>query len=166
MQKERARGGKFCIFSVLVSILLSISFYSPAADAVVYKKLDIASIHLSTHVEPLELTDSELIAPETNVGSFSNSKNKTLLIGHSSTIFTDLGELRVGDRITYDDTAYTITDITTKPKSSISMREVLKSEDTPTLILMTCAGQSLGSHDATHRLIIMAQPNRYSPASR
>jgi sortase (surface protein transpeptidase) len=37
------------------------------------------------------------------------------------------------------------------------MKELLKAEDTDTLVLMTCAGELMSNNDATHRLIVTAK---------
>ncbi len=43
-----------------------------------------------------------------------------------------------------------------KEKSMISMSELLKADDKETIVIMTCAGESLENGDATHRLIVTA----------
>ena len=88
---------------------------------------------------------------------YSEAENKTLLIGHSSTVFKNLDEAEVGDAIWYNGHGYQIVDTDTLLKSEINMDKLLKSEDTDTLVIMTCAGEELDNYDATHRLILTAK---------
>lgn len=121
-----------------------------------YPNLQIESIGLETPVAPLTLQDRQLIAPNSIAGAYSSNENKTLLIGHSSTVFKQLFKIEMSDQISYDNVTYQVTDITIQEKSSISMNEILAPADVPTLILMTCAGEPLPNQDATHRLIVTA----------
>lgn len=108
-------------------------------------------------VKPIEKVGTELEVPEQIAGSYSVHQNKTLIVGHSSTIFKNLKYLQLGDTITYSEKEYTITKIEEKLKQDISMAEVLKSETEDTLVLMTCAGDPVGNGDYTHRLIVIAR---------
>ena len=77
---------------------------------------------------------------------------------NSSTAFSNLKDLRLGDKVTYNGKEYTITDIAEKQKQDISMKEILKAEETDTLVLMSCAGEPVnGTNDYTHRLIVTAK---------
>ena len=80
-------------------------------------------------------------------------------MGHSSTIFSGLKSVKTGARISYNGKYYTITDITEKQKQDIVMKDILKAENKPTLILMTCSGEKIegSASDHTHRLIITAE---------
>lgn len=118
--------------------------------------LEINSIGLSTPVIKIGLNRNTLNAPQYLVGAYHSHENKTLLIGHSSTIFGGLNQISLGDHIDYEDGTYIVTDLTTLEKSAINMSEILKDESEPTLILMTCAGEPLGGMDFSHRLIITA----------
>lgn len=118
--------------------------------------LAIPSIDLVSGVTKLELKDHKLDTPDSIVGSFSNHQNKTLLVGHSTTIFSDLHQSKVGDRVIYNNTEYKIAKMEIFKKSDIDMTELLKSENVDTLVLMTCAGEPMGNTDATHRLIVTA----------
>ncbi len=119
--------------------------------------LGISSINLETPVAALELQDHQLIAPATIAGSFSHSDNKTLLIGHSSTVFQNLHQVSKNDVLAYDKKLYLVTKIETLEKSAVKMSEILAPADRETVILMTCAGEPLENQDATHRLVITAE---------
>lgn len=133
------------------------------ADAESYEisaSLEIPAIGLVSDVTTLHLDGDRLNTPEYIVGSYARSSHRTLLIGHSTTVFQNLHILQIGDQITYDDTTYTIQNIATVEKSAINMEELLKNPITTSrdsLVLMTCAGDLLNSGDATHRLIIIAE---------
>ena len=129
------------------------------AEAVNYNisaKLEIPSIALNTDVTNLTLNGNKLDTPDTIVGSFSQSRNKTLLIGHSTTVFQHLKEVDLGDTIKYNEKNYTITKLEFKQKTLIDMSKVLESEDEETIVIMTCAGVLLDNGDATHRFIVTA----------
>ncbi len=79
------------------------------ADAASYPSLSISSIGLSVPVEPLELKDRQLNVPDMIVGSYGPNINKTLLVGHSSTVFEELDQLRVDQEINYNDSVYRVT---------------------------------------------------------
>lgn len=119
--------------------------------------LMISSINLSTPVSEVSLEDRTLSVPEYIAGSFSNHQNKTLLIGHSSTVFENLKNIKFGQAIDYNEHTYRVTNIETRLKEKISMTKILKEEKTDTIVLMTCAGHSLGGNDYSHRLIITAE---------
>ena len=84
------------------------------------------------------------------------NENKTLLVGHSSTVFRDLDKLVLDDRLVYRGQLYRVTSIEMHEKKEISMMKLLEAEKVDTVVLMTCAGQDLGGGDASHRLIIEA----------
>lgn len=113
--------------------------------------------HQDLPVKKIAKSGKELEVPEQIVGVYSVHKNKTLLIGHSSTAFSNLKNLQQNDKITYNDKEYTIKNIEEKPKKDISMKEILKAEEEDTIVLMTCSGEQVAnSEDYTHRLIITA----------
>lgn len=119
--------------------------------------LEIPTINLTSDVTTLHQDGRNLTTPDQIVGSFTRSKHRTLLIGHSTTVFQNLWQLQNGDKIIYDDTLYVIENIETIEKSSVDMEELLRSSSSnDSLVLMTCAGDLLGNGDATHRLIITA----------
>ena len=119
--------------------------------------LMISGINLSSPVAEVSLEDRTLSVPEYIAGSYSNHKNKTLIIGHSSTVFENLKDVKFGQAIDYNEHTYRVTNIETRLKEKISMSDILKEEKNDTIILMTCAGQSLGGNDYSHRLIITAE---------
>ena len=129
------------------------------ADAVQYEiegSLEMPAIGLQSDVTRLKLHNHKLDTPDTIVGSFSWEENKTLLIGHSTTVFENLNLTVVGDVIVYNGKNYWVTDIVVKEKSKIIMEELLEGADKDTLVIMTCAGEIFESGDATHRLIVTA----------
>ena len=108
-------------------------------------------------VKKISKIGKDLEVPEQIVGTYSTNENKTLLIGHSSTAFKNLKELQQDNKIIYNGKEYTVATIEEKPKQDISMKELLKSEERDTIILMTCSGEKIAnSEDYTHRLIITA----------
>ena len=86
----------------------------------------------------------------------NKNENKTLLIGHSTTVFSELNRVQLKDKIIYDGRDYLVNKIETWKKELINMGRLLKAEEKDTIVLMTCAGELLGEGDATHRLIITA----------
>ena len=129
------------------------------ADATSYEvsaKLLIPQIGLDTAVTDLTLDEGQLNTPEMIVGSYSKAKNKTLLIGHSSTVFQDLDQIDLGDLINYDGKDYKVKRIDLMRKSQIDMSELLAPAEKDTIVIMTCAGELFQNGDATHRLILTA----------
>jgi|GEM_PF-283206 len=137
-------------------ILFSLSPAKAAEDYPITAHLTIPSIALDVAVTPLTVQNNELETPDYIVGSFSHRPNKTLLIAHSTTAFANLKSIRPGDTIHYNQRNYHVIHITTSAKADINMATLLQSSSTPTLVLMTCAGQLLPDSDATHRLIVTA----------
>ena len=118
--------------------------------------LSIPSINLDTDVTTLTLEGQHLNTPDTIAGSYSESEHKTLLIGHSTTVFTDLHRINLREQIYYNGDSYEVTAIDMTRKARIDMGELLSSTDRDTLVIMTCAGELLTGGDATHRLIVTA----------
>ncbi len=118
--------------------------------------LSIPSINLSSDVTTLKMENHKLETPDTIVGSFSMDNNKTLLIGHSSTVFDDLINVGLGDEIIYNGMYYEINDMKILEKSEVDMNEVLSDSDVSTIEIMTCTGEDLGDGDYTHRFILTA----------
>lgn len=152
-------------FRKIITILYIVAFLAylivglQPAEAIETKitgGIAIPSINLISAVTELELEDHRLNTPDTIVGSFSQNQNKTLLIGHSSTVFKNLYQTKVGDSIFYNNVEYKIIKTTTLLKSEIDMDDVLREEANETLIIMTCAGEPMGEKDATHRLLVTA----------
>ena len=142
-------------------IMLPIYLYiglqpSVPAEALDYPVLSIPSISLNTPVAPLELQDHQLIAPELIAGAYSSHANKTLIIGHSSTVFAELNQTAIGESFEYNSESYIISDYQVLAKSEVNMAEILAETKEETIIIMTCAGESLPNQDATHRLLVTA----------
>ena len=145
------------VYFVCFGIFLNIGLRpAEATNYEISAKLAIPAIGLTSDVTTLELEDHQLDTPDYIVGSFTRAKNKTLLIGHSTTVFSNLNEIKLGDEIFYDETNYKITNIEVLEKPDVDMDKILATEDVDTLVLMTCAGELLTNGDATHRLIITA----------
>ena len=121
--------------------------------------LNIPSINLVSDVTTLKLEDHKLATPETIVGSYSRYDSKIFLIGHSTTVFKNLDQIRTGDTIYYNSKEYTVIGTKTLKKENIDMDEILGRESSNTLIIMTCAGKILDGGDATHRFIVTATEN-------
>ncbi len=119
--------------------------------------LVVPSIGLETPVSTLELTNQELIAPANIAGSYASAENKFFIIGHSSTVFRKLDRAEVGDVVDYDGAKYRIDKREILEKAQINMYDILAPSETPTLVIMTCAGENLPNQDATHRLILTAE---------
>ena len=104
----------------------------------------------------LQLTNEGLKTPSSIVGSYSKFNNKTLLIGHSTTVFDSLDKVKIGDNVEYSDNNYKVKKIEYLEKAEINMNELLKEDKKDTIVIMTCAGELLENGDATERLIITA----------
>lgn len=145
------------IFLIMLPLYFLIGFQtSIPVDALNYPTLEISSINLKTPVSPLELDNQQLETPATIAGSYSQYPSKTLIIGHSSTVFQHLNQVRLGQILSYNGHLYQIINIETQKKTEISMAEILASTNQETLIIMTCAGTPLPNQDATHRLLVTA----------
>ena len=118
--------------------------------------LSAPSINLNSAVTTLSLNNGHLDTPDYIAGSFQNSANKTLIIGHSTTVFQNLDAIQAGDAIIYNDTVFRVASTSIVAKSDINMKKLLQGSSTETIVLMTCAGTDLGHGDATHRLLVTA----------
>ncbi|MBQ6461010.1 sortase [Candidatus Saccharibacteria bacterium] len=148
------------LYAVCFVVYLIFGLTPTSAGATYYEisgNLEIPAIDLNSDVTTLNIEDHQLKTPRTIVGSYSRSENKTLLIGHSSTVFSKLDQIWVGDIVNYNGYSYLVKDIIVDKKENINMRELLRAAETDTLIIMTCAGNDLEDGDATHRLIITAE---------
>lgn len=144
-------------FLILLPIYVTVSFHPASSiDYAAYPTLEIPEINLSTPVAELQLQDRQLIAPATIAGSYRQNASKTLLIGHSSTVFRNLHQIQAGDIFTYQNKAYQVTSTATLAKAEVNMAEILAPTSLETVIIMTCAGEPLPQQDATHRLIVTA----------
>lgn len=118
--------------------------------------LSIPSIGLVSDVTSLELKDHKLATPDTIVGSYTKYDSKIFLIGHSTTVFKNLNQIKVGGTIDYNGKTYQVVDTKTLAKSEIDMNVLLAPEAHNTMVIMTCAGEILANQDATHRFIVTA----------
>lgn len=118
--------------------------------------LTIPAIGLESDVTTLELEEQRLETPDTIVGSYAKDPSKVLLIGHSTTVFRNLNDLGVEDKINYNGDDYLVTKMETLAKDEINMNTLLAPAHDSTLVMMTCAGEMIGNRDATHRLIVTA----------
>ena len=145
------------LYVVAFAIYLIIGLQpAKAHDYEISGAFSIPSIGLESDVTTLELKNRKLDTPDTIVGSYSRSDGKTLLIGHSTTVFQGLDQVKLGDEFVYNGKSYYVDDISVMAREDISMMDLLKKEDRETLVVMTCAGELLGGGEATHRLIITA----------
>ena len=148
----------FFILLMGIKIIQNMNTVYAQESATASQNLSIPAIGLDTPVTTVEYTGTELSVPHKIAGAYTAHDNKTLLFGHSSTVFNELKNLRINDEISYNGKKYEIVSIENKEKSSISMKEILKEETTDTIVLMTCSGEPIPNTDAdyTHRLIITA----------
>lgn len=120
--------------------------------------LQAPSINLESKIKIIKLNeDYTLTAPDRIAGLYYAAKNNTFIIGHSSTIFSKLHQLKINDLLTLDNEQYRITKIASQNKNEIKMSRVLEPKSTPTLTLMTCYGEKITNNDYTKRLIITAE---------
>lgn len=118
--------------------------------------ISIPSLGIKSDVTKADIADGELAVPATIAASYSRNKNKTLIYGHSVTVFKDLNHINIGDTITYSGETYYVTDIDILAKEDVNMYEILSREEKETIVLMTCDGVLYDNGDASHRLIVTA----------
>ena len=80
----------FVFFTVGLQPVRSAEAVYAEESTVADSTLEIPSINLSAPVMQSTLTDNVLSVPDQIAASYSSSTNKTLVFGHSSTIFKDL----------------------------------------------------------------------------
>lgn len=145
-------------FMIMLPIYLFIGLQpAPLVDAASYPSLEIPAIDLKTPVTNVELIDHQLTVPANIAGIYQPFENKLFIIGHSSTVFQNLDQLKINQTFSYDGQQFIVTDRTILAKSAISMNDILKDAPEKTVVIMTCAGEPLPNQDATHRLIITAK---------
>lgn len=127
-----------------------------ATHYVISGELRIPKIGLVSDVTTLELINHRLATPDTIVGSYSRYDSKIFLIGHSSTVFKNLDQIQIDDTINYNNKEYIVKQTEILAKDVVDMKEIVGAEEKNTLIIMTCAGESIGEHDASHRLVVTA----------
>lgn len=164
MERKRRLDSRivFIVLYVLAFLIYIIYGLQPVGAAIEYEvssNLNIPSIGLETGVTELHLKDGELEVPDSIAGSYTEEANTTLLVGHSTTVFTDLNRIRLRDTISYDGKDYHVTNIDYLNKADVDMDAILEGSDAERLVIMTCAGELLVNHDATHRLIVTAVKN-------
>ena len=146
--------------SLFVCLSLGVYIYiglQPIRVEAQQNRLTIPSIELTTPVEDLERLGNTLIAPEVVAGAYQENPGKTLIIGHSSTVFKRLVEIEVGESLEYDGSLYRVSGRQILPKSEVQMDELVRADGKAGLVLMTCAGEHFSGDDYSHRLIIVAQ---------
>lgn len=157
----RRRGSPRLVFLVLSLVLIAIYIIvglqpAKAVDYEISAQLSIPVIGLEADVTELVLSGHKLETPETIVGSYSRAENKTLLIGHATTVFSDLARVGLGAEIDYGGEIYRVVAREMMPKAQVKMGQVLAGAEKDTLVIMTCAGELLPDGDATHRFMITA----------
>ncbi len=155
----RAKYGIFAgiLYFAAVAGFIAYVFMPKTADASSEERLYIPSIGLIARVKNIERQGNQLIAPDTIAGAYQPTNHKTVIIGHSSTVFSNLSNAKDGEVITFDDHNYRISEIKILEKRLIDMDEIVSETSVNTVILMTCYGEPLGGQDYTHRLIITAE---------
>lgn len=147
-------------FVVFIALVVASAFFinSVVSDtnAATSDQLIISGINLNTAVENVELKGNELTSPENIAGAYNAARNKTLLIGHSTTVFKNLDQIDGDMIIEYRNKDYKITEMVLMKKEDISMFDLTRPAEEDTIILMTCAGKETSDKDFTHRLIITA----------
>ena len=161
MELKKRFNSKYIFIGLYFVAFLAYIIYGlqPAEAAQSYEpsgKLEIPSIALDTDVVTLQLGVDGLKTPDSIAGSYSTHENKTLLIGHSTTVFRDLKNIDLDTTIIYSGQKYRVIAIDMEQKDKIDMSKLLQESDRDTLVIMTCAGKLLEKGDATHRLIITA----------
>lgn len=124
-----------------------------------FSYLGIPSVGLLSGVESLHLDNNTLRTPDLDVGSYTKkNSNRTLLLGHSTTVFRGLKDILLGQYIIYNGGVYRINSISLSKKSEINMNKLLSNDGSgiDTLVVMTCAGELYENGDASHRLILTA----------
>ena len=161
MELRRRLNPKYVFIGLyILAFLVYVIYGLQPADAVdsydVSGNIYIPSIGLNSDVTTISLEHGELRTPDTIVGSYSRNPNKTLLIGHASTVFENLHDIRLGDKVSFNGEEYTVKSINLSVKEDIDMLELLSNSSKDTIVLMTCAGDTLEGGDATFRLIVTA----------
>ena len=160
--KFRLPRAKFSIFAgilyfAIVAGFTAYVFMPKAVDASSEERLFMPSIGLIAHVKDIEKTGNQLIAPDTIAGAYQPTIHKTVIIGHSSTIFKDLKNIDDEAEFTFDNVKYKVKTIEIIEKRYVNMDEIVSETPVKTVVLMTCYGEPLGGQDFTHRLVITAE---------
>ena len=145
------------IYFVLIAGFTAYSFMPKTADASSEERLYIPTIGLIAQVKNIERSGNQLIAPDEIAGAYQPTNHKTVIIGHSSTVFKDLKSVKKNDNFNFDGKTYAVKETKVLPKSLVDMEEIVSETEKNTVILMTCSGEPLGGQDYSHRLIIEAE---------
>ena len=157
----RRRGDPRLVFLVLSLVLAAIYIIvglqpAEAANYEISAQLSIPAIGLDSDVTELARDGQKLNTPDTIVGAYTRAENKTLLIGHATTVFENLSAVKLGAEVEYNGKNYHVVAREMVPKTQISMNKVLAGAEKDTLIIMTCAGELYSDGDASHRFMITA----------
>ncbi len=145
------------LYFALIAGFTAYVFMPKTADASSEERLFIPSIGLVARVKDIDRTGNQLIAPDEIAGAYQPTIHKTVIIGHSSTIFKDLKNISGDDTFTFDHKTYKVTERDVIEKSVVDMSEIVAETEKNTVIMMTCYGEPLGGQDYSHRLIITAE---------
>ena len=166
MKKRRSVGSSFrfdfrivmATFCFAIFTFCMLKYFEPvqAIEYDISGSLSVPQIGLYTDVTTLKLEKGKLNTPNTIAGSFTRYEGRTLLIGHSSTVFKVLDDIQIGQEVDYNDSSYIVEKIELLEKQDIDMDKLLLPDDKNSLVLMTCAGELYANGDASHRLIIFA----------
>ena len=147
------------IFSIiLLAGFLYFGMQPQIAEANSSLILEAPSISLTSPIRVIELnSDYTLTSPDRIAGLYQAAENNTFIIGHSSTIFSNLKNLKPNDHLIFNGKTYLVKTYVIQKKSEISMSKVLEAKLIPTLTLMTCHGKKIAKNDYTERIIITAE---------
>lgn len=145
------------LYFALIAGFTAYIFIPKSADASSEERLFMPSIGLIARVKNIDRTGNQLIAPDEIAGAYQPTIHKTVIIGHSSTIFKDLKNINSDDIFSFDDKKYEIKKKEIIEKNFVNMKEIVSETEKNTVILMTCYGEPLGGQDYSHRLVITAE---------
>ena len=153
---------KFTIFAgilyfSIITGFVAYCFAPKSVDASSEERLFIPSIGLVANVRDIERTGNQLIAPDTIAGAYRPATHKSVIIGHSSTVFENLKNLADGSDFTFDNKKYRVKKREILEKNFVNMNEVISATEIDTVVIMTCYGTPLKDQDYSHRLIITAE---------
>ena len=153
---------KFSIFAgilyfAVVAGFTAYVFMPKAVDASSEERLFMPSIGLIARVKDIERTGNQLIAPDTIAGAYQPTNHKTVIIGHSTTIFKGLKDIDDEAEFTFDSVKYKVKSIEIVEKRYVNMEDIVSETPVKTVVLMTCYGEPLGGQDFTHRLVNTAE---------
>ena len=145
------------IYFCIVAGLTAYFFIPKPVDASSDERLFIPSIGLVARVQNIEREENSLKAPDYAVGAYRATIHKTVLIGHSSTVFENLHNIKLKDKFKFDEKNYVVQKIEILEKTMIDMNEIVAETEENTVVLMTCYGEQLSGQDFSHRLIVTAK---------